>query len=515
MGEEGYAEVQERHVDSFLRTLSTLVRQGRTFYKSQRPAYFGTFTKESAIITARTPFGQDHTLINYDFESDEEWDSDAEGEDIADSDGEEENEGNELEFDDFFRRDDDFGSDADSDGEEMAIVATRARRGERCIGVRFMRSKQMLRVPLPVPASVPDADSGAAEGEAVSRTAPTSVLKAAQGSIPPALAHTSMHEAPMRIDCARGGALVECDRNEKDVARLTSYRAVVSRSATEYALSWVECSRPDQALGREVSLVRTKPAKRRAKRRPRPTSDEVGTKKVPKAPQEPKVPPKPKRLDESLVPALIKHIYGKKDGTDKLVKEFLEAHKEQEEVLSKSNVERRMKEIAQKRKAEEGHGTARWIVGREHIEKAGLTYGRHMDAANPAVDSTPSESGEELKHDPVFDLAPVVFTPPRAPKRVRPVKIAEERGPAKSARLRGDTGALVKGMGDDWWPSPPASPDKGATPSLKEPALPSNEDGEAQFPMDVHNERQDDPVEPVPEAQVEVPDKSAFNQESK
>ena len=99
-------------------------------------------------------------------------------------------------------------------------------------------------------------------------------------------------------------------------------------------------------------------------------------------------------MDESLVPALIKHIYGKKDGTDKLVKEFLEAHKEQEEVLSKSNVERRMKEIAQKRKAEEGgHGTARWIVGREHIEKAGLTYRRHMDAANPAVNSTPSESG--------------------------------------------------------------------------------------------------------------------------
>ena len=200
MGEEGYAEVQEKQVDSFMRTLSIKIKQGSDFYDSCRPAYFGTFTKESAIITARTPFSQDHTLINYDFDSDEDWESDAEGEDIADSDGEEDNEGNELEFDDFFRRDDDFGSDADSDGEEMAIVATRARQGEESIGVRFMRSKQMLRVPMH--ATVPNDSEG--ESQAANNTAPISVLEAAQDSIPPAIASTSLHDTPMRVDVAQG-----------------------------------------------------------------------------------------------------------------------------------------------------------------------------------------------------------------------------------------------------------------------------------------------------------------------
>ena len=55
------------------------------------------------------------------------------GEDIGESDGEEDEEpgGNELEFDDFFRHDNDFGSDADSDGEVVAAAAMQRREGER------------------------------------------------------------------------------------------------------------------------------------------------------------------------------------------------------------------------------------------------------------------------------------------------------------------------------------------------------------------------------------------------
>lgn len=43
------------------------------------------------------------------------------GEDIAESDDEDDGEGNELEYDDFLRRDNDYGSDVDSDGECMCV----------------------------------------------------------------------------------------------------------------------------------------------------------------------------------------------------------------------------------------------------------------------------------------------------------------------------------------------------------------------------------------------------------
>ena len=89
----------------------------------------------------------------------------------------------------------------------------------------------------------------------------------------------------------------------------------------------------------------------------------------------------------------------------------------------------------------------------------------------------------------MYDLAPVVYSPPRAPKRARPEKAKEARAPAKSARMRGDTSMLTKGLGDDWWPTPPAPPSAtaGAGASDKEntapaPGVDSNAQGEAIFP---------------------------------
>jgi hypothetical protein len=310
---------------------------------------------------------------------------------------------------------------------------------------------------------------------------PVSVLKSIHGSVPPALAPTSLHAAPMRIDFTRGCAPVECDANEKDVARLASYRTVVFAQPQSLPFLGWSVAAPSKS-GKANKASKEKEGDKRTKTQ--------GTgEKEPKAPKAPKDPPKPKHLDDSLVPALIRRIHGRKDGTDKLVKEFMEAHKEQEALLSKSNVEKKMKEVAKKSKAEAGHGTARWVVAQEHIEKAGLTLG-DAAAVNGAADAAagaPEEDGT-LKPPTAFDLAPVVFTPPRAPKRVRPVKTTEGRGPAKSARLRGDQGALVKGMGDEWWPSPPASQEKGGDSAPKEPALPSNEDGEVNFSMDVQAE---------------------------
>ena len=64
-------------------------------------------------------------------------------EDICESDGEEDVEGNELVFDEFFRHDNDFGSDADSDGEPCAAAlltssATRRNHSVEVIGPIFI-----------------------------------------------------------------------------------------------------------------------------------------------------------------------------------------------------------------------------------------------------------------------------------------------------------------------------------------------------------------------------------------
>jgi hypothetical protein len=81
-------------------------------------------------LSGRNPFRKDSEVFNYEYDSEAEWEEEEEGEDIENSDGEsedaDEEEGedkrgaNELMYDDFFLRDNDFGSDADSDGEDRA-----------------------------------------------------------------------------------------------------------------------------------------------------------------------------------------------------------------------------------------------------------------------------------------------------------------------------------------------------------------------------------------------------------
>ncbi len=51
---------------------------------------------------------------------------------------------NELEYDDMFLRDNDFGSDCGSDGEEMAKVAMRIREGDERLGCRYITSALLL-----------------------------------------------------------------------------------------------------------------------------------------------------------------------------------------------------------------------------------------------------------------------------------------------------------------------------------------------------------------------------------
>lgn len=74
------------------------------FHEDLRPPYFGTWSKQSSIVTGRTPFGKD-SILTYDDDSEAEWEEgdDEIGEDLEDADA----------ADDDEEKDDDEGSMAD------------------------------------------------------------------------------------------------------------------------------------------------------------------------------------------------------------------------------------------------------------------------------------------------------------------------------------------------------------------------------------------------------------------
>lgn len=63
------------------------------FHENYRPAYWGTWSKKSAHISPRCPLRQDKTLLDYEVESDEEWEEEEPGESLSHSEGEDEEEG--------------------------------------------------------------------------------------------------------------------------------------------------------------------------------------------------------------------------------------------------------------------------------------------------------------------------------------------------------------------------------------------------------------------------------------
>uniref|UniRef100_A0A0E0LJ88 Chromatin assembly factor 1 subunit p150 C-terminal domain-containing protein n=1 Tax=Oryza punctata TaxID=4537 RepID=A0A0E0LJ88_ORYPU len=66
-----------------------LVKKLLQFDKSHRPAYYGTWTKKSSTVSARHPFKVD-PLLDYDVDSDEEWEEEEPGENLSDFDNDDE-----------------------------------------------------------------------------------------------------------------------------------------------------------------------------------------------------------------------------------------------------------------------------------------------------------------------------------------------------------------------------------------------------------------------------------------
>lgn len=70
------------------------------FHENYRPAYWGTWSKRSSHISPRCPLRQDKDLLDYEVDSDEEWEEEEPGESLSHSEGEEEEEGGEDDDDD-------------------------------------------------------------------------------------------------------------------------------------------------------------------------------------------------------------------------------------------------------------------------------------------------------------------------------------------------------------------------------------------------------------------------------
>jgi hypothetical protein len=60
------------------------------FREDIRPAYWGTWTKSSKKISPRQPFAKDTEYLDYDHDSEAEWEPEEEGEDIKSGDEDDE-----------------------------------------------------------------------------------------------------------------------------------------------------------------------------------------------------------------------------------------------------------------------------------------------------------------------------------------------------------------------------------------------------------------------------------------
>ncbi|NWI97011.1 CAF1A factor, partial [Pitta sordida] len=72
------------------------------FSENHRPAYWGTWNKRTPLIRARNPWAKDTKLLDYEVDSDEEWEEEEPGESLSHSEEDDEEEGEDEDEDDGF-----------------------------------------------------------------------------------------------------------------------------------------------------------------------------------------------------------------------------------------------------------------------------------------------------------------------------------------------------------------------------------------------------------------------------
>ncbi|XP_006278730.1 chromatin assembly factor 1 subunit A [Alligator mississippiensis] len=72
------------------------------FCENHRPAYWGTWNKKTTVIHSRNPWSKDTKLLDYEVDSDEEWEEEEPGESLSHSEEDDEEEGEDEDDDDGF-----------------------------------------------------------------------------------------------------------------------------------------------------------------------------------------------------------------------------------------------------------------------------------------------------------------------------------------------------------------------------------------------------------------------------
>ncbi|XP_061680508.1 chromatin assembly factor 1 subunit A [Syngnathoides biaculeatus] len=125
------------------------------FRENHRPAYWGTWRKKSLYISPRCPLRKDTDLLDYEVDSDEEWEEEEPGESLSHSEGEDEEEGGEDDDDNdgFFvphgYLSDDEGALEEADGGDLEKQKLQQRRKAR-EWEELMSSKNKMKVLQPV-----------------------------------------------------------------------------------------------------------------------------------------------------------------------------------------------------------------------------------------------------------------------------------------------------------------------------------------------------------------------------
>ncbi|XP_042333717.1 chromatin assembly factor 1 subunit A isoform X2 [Sceloporus undulatus] len=70
------------------------------FCENHRPAYWGTWNRKTSVISPRNPWSKDEKLLDYEVESDEEWEEEEPGESLSHSEGDDDEDGGEEEDED-------------------------------------------------------------------------------------------------------------------------------------------------------------------------------------------------------------------------------------------------------------------------------------------------------------------------------------------------------------------------------------------------------------------------------
>ena len=90
--EYSYAKFSKRQVEVEIPNQKCLqfgVMKLLQFHDNVRPAYYGTYSKKSQVIGPRRPFARDQGLLDYQLDSDEEWEEGEDLEEMGESDEEE------------------------------------------------------------------------------------------------------------------------------------------------------------------------------------------------------------------------------------------------------------------------------------------------------------------------------------------------------------------------------------------------------------------------------------------